>query len=195
MSEQKYINNKNENLEPAWRDRLLLESLVGQILPTLIIAEPEKVDEILEFLKDESLTLSDFFKRFPEYKDLEIKDSLAIEKHFAPSADENQDDFFPLVNFNHSLLYYLTEIIKDKNILTLQPDDNYKYQLRVSLYNNFNRYLNRLLMNIEPHEAETLCLALVNVSDYKTFLQLLAKGLKVGESDIINNFFNPINKK
>ena len=59
MSEQKYINNKNENLEPAWRDRLLLESLVGQILPTLIIAEPEKVDEILEFCRQVARTIKE----------------------------------------------------------------------------------------------------------------------------------------
>lgn len=194
MPEQKLTINKNTQFESAWRDRLLLESLVSQILPMLIISEPEKADLILELLKDESLSLSEFFIRFPEYKDLEIKNSMAIEERFAFNESDKQDDFLPIVNFNHSLLYYLTEIIEDRNMLTMQADNDFKFQLRVSLYNNFNRYLNRLLMGIDSVAAETLCLSLVNISDYKIFLSLLAKGLKTSESEIIDNFFRSINK-
>ncbi len=190
----KLKKNEEEKLEPIWRDRLLLESLVSQILPQLLVSKPEKVDAILGLLKNESITLSDFFQRYPEYQNLEIKNRGAIDKRFVLSSDYKQAEFFPLVNFNHSLLYHLTEEIKKRNILDVETDRDYQFQLRISLYNNFNRYLNKLLAKLDPAEAEILCLSLINIEDYQSFLSLLAGRLKMTPDMIIDNFLNSANK-
>jgi|GEM_PF-5678217 len=190
----KLMENEEAKLEPIWRDRLLLESLVSQVLPKLIISEPEKVDAILDLLKDESVTLAKFFQYYPEYQDLEIKNNSAIDKRFSLNANDKQPEFFPVVNFNHSLLYYLTDLIKARHILEVKDDRDYKFQLRVSLYNNFNRYLNRLLIKLDPAEAEVLCLTLINIVDYQSFLGLLSDRLKVAADDIVDNFLNSANK-
>ncbi len=183
-------NNNLESLEPAWQDRLLLESLVSQILPSLIISEPAKADQIIASLKNDKLLLADFLTSYPEYRDLKINNRALIEKRFGSQGTKKAAEFFPLVSFNHQILRYLSELIKEKNILVVQADKEYTYQLRVSLYNNFNRYLNLLLTKVPAADLAPLCERLINISDKDELLGVLANRLGQKPNEIINNFLN-----
>ncbi|MEI6529216.1 MAG: hypothetical protein WCN88_02290 [Candidatus Falkowbacteria bacterium] len=188
------MTDKNKNntgkTEIQWRDRLLLESLIAQILPGLIISDHDKANKIIEMIKEEELTIKNFLKLYPEYKGIEITNSEAIEKRFNQKSENKNQDFFPIVNFNHKILYYLTDLIKERDILDVQNDNDFSFQLRVSLYNNFNRYLNLLLTKLAPEDLESLYQVLINISDKDELLGVLSNRLKQAPNLIINNFLN-----
>ena len=188
------MKDKNKNntgkTEVQWHDRLLLESLVAQVLPGLIISDHNKANKIIELIKDDGLTIKNFLKLYPEYKEIEITNSEEIEKRFNLKSENKNQEFFPIVNFNHKILYYLTDLIKERNILEVQDDKDFSFQLRLSLYNNFNRYLNLLLTKLEPEDLEDLYKVLINISDKDELLGVLSNRLKQAPNIIINNFLN-----
>ncbi|MFA5131627.1 MAG: hypothetical protein WC467_04410 [Patescibacteria group bacterium] len=188
MTKDKKHNQKS--LEPEWQDRLLLESLVAQILPELITSEPAKADQVIAALKNDKLSLADFLITYPEYSALKINNRALIEKRFSHPSAKKTEGFFPLVNINHQILRYLCELIKERNILDIPEDKEYNYQLRVSLYNNFNRYLNLLLTKISAEDQLSLGQRLIGISDKDELLGVLANRLGQKPNEIINNFLN-----
>lgn len=183
-------NSDNNKIDKQWSDRLLLESLLAQILPELIISNHEKANKLFELIKDESLTLSAFLKLYPEYKGIKISNRESIEERFNLKAINKDADFFPIVRFNHDILYYLTDLIKERNILAFENDKDFSYQLRLSLYNNFNRYLNLLLTKLEPADLVPFYRRLISISDKDELLGVLSNKLKQAPNSLINNFLN-----
>lgn len=182
-------NNKDKT-DKQWHDRLLLESLLAQILPELIASNHEKANKLFETIKDESLTLSAFLKLYPEYKGVKIFNREAIEERFNIKAENKEADFFPIVRFNHEILYYLTDLIKERNILAVENNKDFSFQLRLSLYNNFNRYLNLLLTKLELVDLVPFYRRLISISDKDELLGVLSNKLKQAPNSIINNFLN-----
>ncbi len=173
-----------------WQDRILLESLISQILPGLIISDPKKADEILAFIK-EGVSLPEFLEKYPEFDKWELKVKPDLTRTLNFINQENEDNFFPIVDFNHDILYYLTEIIKTKKLLSISDDDlNYQFQLRVVLYKNFNRYLNLLLSKLGAKKAEVAAQALLGSFSRQEFLQVLSTQTGETPNDLIDNFFN-----
>ncbi len=173
-----------------WQDRILLESLISQILPGLIISDPKKADEILAFIK-EGVSLPEFLEKYPEFDKWELKVKPDLTRTLNFINQENEDNFFPIVDFNHDILYYLTEIIKTKKLLSISDDDlNYQFQLRVVLYKNFNRYLNLLLSKLGAKKAEVAAQALLGSFSRQEFLKVLSTQTGETPNDLIDNFFN-----
>ncbi len=183
---------KQEELDynNLWRERLLLDSLVGQILPDLIISDEQKADEILKFIKDEDVSRRDFLLKYPEYKDIAINKQAEINQRFNFAAQDFSEDFLPLVDFGHEVLEYLGELIKEREILEIQSNLDYQFQLRLALFKNFNRYLNLLLLKINNESLESVCQKLVAISDSEDFLEYLGQVLEKKPLEIIDNFLN-----
>jgi hypothetical protein len=172
------------------KSQLLLDSLVGKILPALIVSDPRKADEILAYMKKTDTTLSKFLKKYPEYEDIELNHSLDVTRTLDSIKDDEGNDFLPLANFNHEIFKILTDIIKERNILPIREDLDYQFQLRLSLYRNFNRYLNILINRLDDRKAELLCRKLLDINDGEKFFELISARLDESSDDIINNFFN-----
>lgn len=182
--------NNSGKTDKQWHDRLLLESLLAQILPELIDSNHYKANELFETIKDESLGLSDFLKLYPEYKSIKIANSETIKERFNLKVEKKEAEFFPIVKFNHQILYYLTDLIKERNIISFQDNKDFSFQLRLSLYNNFNRYLNLLLTKIKSEDLVSLYRRLISISDKDELLGVLSISLKQAPNSIINNFLN-----
>lgn len=176
------------------KNQILLDTLIAQILPALIVSDPHKADEILEYMKKNRPTIQDFLGKYPEYKGLESENNSATLKTLKFMADEASDDFLPLVNFNHEILNYLIEQIKEKNILPISEDMSYQYELRVSLYRNFNHYLGYLLSGLDKKTFNDLGQKLIEISNKEKFFEFISEKINKDQTTIINDFLNLVHK-
>lgn len=173
-------------------DKLKLESLISQVLPSLIKKNDIRLKDILNFAKDKKSSLKDFLNKYPEFQAEKIKPNQSAMKTIKQLRKDSQAEFVALVDFNHEILSYLEDLIKERKIFVFsQSDLNYLFQFRLALYQNFNRYLNIILLKDRPEkEAVAAAKKLLNIKGQKQFLTELSLILKRPAIDIINDFLN-----
>lgn len=176
-------------------DRVRLENLISQILPSLIKNKDERTQDILEFIQDKKATLASFLAKYPEYKSEKIIIHQRALKTLDYLKKKDEEEFIPLVDFTHEVLIYLEKQLKIKKIIIAPRDDfNYRFQLRLMLYRNFNKYLNILLLQQSEREALAGAEKLLALKERKQFFEALSLIIKSPTIVIINNFWKLINK-
>lgn len=189
------INQTSSVFEGSLEDRIKLESLIRQVLPSLIKNKDERTQDILEFIQDKKATLASFLAKYPEYKSEKIIINQSALKTLDYLKKKNEEEFIPVVDFMHEVLIYLEKQLKVKKIIIAPRDDfNYRFQLRLMLYRNFNKYLNILLLQQPEREALAGAEKLLTLKEKKQFLEALSFIIKSPTTVIINNFWKLINK-
>jgi len=197
MSKKSLVNTNQTSpvFEGSLGDRIRLEGLISQILPSLIKNKDERTQDIFEFIQDKKATLASFLAKYPEYQSEKIIINQSALKTLDYLKKKNEEEFIPVVDFMHEVLIYLEKQLKVKKIIISPRDDfNYRFQLRLMLYRNFNKYLNILLLQQPEREALAGAEKLLILKERKQFLEAVSLIVKRPAAIIINNFWKLINK-
>lgn len=165
--------------DPVFFDRFL-----GYVLSGMINSENPDDKKVIEFIKAPGRTLNDFLSAFPQYAAM----AADFKKRFQDGSATWPDGTYPISDFNHGIFAALADDLAGHGLVSKRQDFAYQFQLRISLFQNFNYYLELLLSRLEAAEAINIKEELGRTETASELTELLENSLGLKPGQLFDDF-------